>query len=970
MQSVQEGKKSWLDRSVLSLIPWNWETALFVAIFVGGVLLRFWDLGSRALHHDESIHAVHSWYILSAKGVYRHDPTYHGPFLYYSEALTYFLFGASNYTARVMPALFGSILLTAPLFLKRYLGRVGVLAATLMIAISPSILYYSRALRHDIFSLAATVFVIIAFFRFMEDRRLRWVYLGAIAYAIGFANHDLMLLISTPMFVLAIAGGLVWENYLSRGPRPLTEALRSVPNNVWVNCVLIFLGVYVPLFTSLFSNMAGLYTGSVGQAMYWLPQHGVRRGDQPWFYYGLLVPLEEFLPLIFALCAIGVILWRVSRRKVLAEPVEDIDRATISERQPVLDTYFPVFALYWAVLSFVVYSYAGERMPWLTTHIAMPLIVLAAWFLGRFLSRLDWRGLYERGALLLAAAVPVTLLAFTRWLGLRPALGGAPLVQQQATMDWLSLLIVLALSVGVLVWAAARLGARQTVQTLGLVVLVVTVLFTLHTTVMVSFTLGDVPKDPLIYVQSTPDVTMVQSKIDNLSQRLTSGKDLVVYYDDETSWPFSWYLRDYTKAVFQPKGPTTPPDVPVVLVGLVNDDPVRPLMGNYTRTPLKMRAWFPEDDYRALTLEGIVKTITDPVLRDRFWRFLVSRELYDHAGNEITPGRLGSTDFVVYVRKDLSDSFWGPGLLAGTEVRPREDPYASKQRAVAATLSFGTRGTGDGQFMEPKGVAVDSAGNIYVADTMNDRIQKFDANGRFLLKWGKRGEGDGEFNEPWGLAVDKAGNVYVADTWNYRMQKFDSNGTFLVKWGGFGDTGGRAGGQPGVFYGPRAVAVDSGGNIWVTDTGNKRLQKFDPSGKFLAQFGTVGTDEGRFNEPVGVALDPAGNIYVADTWNRRIQKFDASLKLLAQWPVAGWEGGSVLNKPYLAADADGVYATDPEKHRVLRFSPTGSIVAVFGQLGVDTSSFNLPVGLALDSTNNLYVADAFNNRILKFAPVK
>ena len=121
---------------------------------------------------------------------------------------------------------------------------------------------------------------------------------------------------------------------------------------------------------------------------------------------------------------------------------------------------------------------------------------------------------------------------------------------------------------------------------------------------------------------------------------------------------------------------------------------------------------------------------------------------------------------------------------------------------------------------------------------------------------------------------------------------------------------------------------------------------------------------------MGLALDPSGNIYVADTWNRRIQKFDPTFKLLAQWPVSGWESESVLNKPYLAADADGVYATDPEMHRVLRFSPTGAIVAVFGQIGSDTASFNMPVGLALDGAANLYVADAFNNRIVKFAPVK
>jgi uncharacterized protein (TIGR03663 family) len=974
MQPAPEKKQSWLDRSIFSVIPWNWETALFVAIFVLGALLRFWDLGSRALHHDESIHAVHSWYILSGKGIYRQDPTYHGPFLYYSEAMAYFLFGATSYAARIMPAIFGTILVTTPMLLKRHLGRVGALAAAFMIAISPSILYYSRALRHDMFTLAATVVLIAAFFRFMEDRRLRWVYVGAVAYTIGYANHELMLLINTPMIGLALVSALVWENFLSRGEKPLTDALRSVPGRVWVNCFLIFLALFIPLYTSLFTNMAGLFTGSVGAVTYWLSQQAVRRGDQPWFYYFLLLPLEEFLPLFFALCAGVLLAWQrlVGGRNAPAgaEEGRTVFAGDASRTRPLLNTYFLLFVGYWALLSLVGFSYAGEKMPWLTIHIATPLILLAAWFLNRFLTGVDWRSLFDRGGLLLVTAAPITLLALGRWLTLRPSVGGTSLAQQQSTMDWLSLLIILALGVGLVVWCATRLGARQTIQSLGLLVLGGMVVFTVHTTLMVSFTLADVAKDPLIYVQSTPDVTNVQNKIDNLSQRLTSGKDLVVMYDDETSWPYSWYLKDYGKASYQPKGPTAPPDAPVVLVGLVNDDAVRPLMGKYTRTPLKMRAWFPEDGYKALTLNGIVNTITDPVLRDRFGRFLMNRELYDQAGNETTGGRLGSTDFVVYVRKDLSDSFWGPGLLMGTQTRAQEDVYAAKQRMVAAMLSFGVKGTGDGQFVEPKDVAIDTAGNIYVADTQNHRIQKFDAAGNFLLKWGAKGEGDGQFTEPWGIAVDKTGGVYVADTFNYRIQKFDASGKFLAKWGSFVDTRGLAGGSVAGVYGPRAIAIDRDGNLWVTDTGNKRLMKYDKDGKFLAQFGSVGTDEGRFNEPVGLAIDPSGNIYVADTWNQRIQKFDASFKLLAQWPVAGWEGGSVLNKPYLAADADGVYATDPEQHRVLRFSPTGGVLAVFGQMGSDTSSFNLPVGVALDGANNLYVVDTLNNRIMKFAPVK
>ena len=119
-----------------------------------------------------------------------------------------------------------------------------------------------------------------------------------------------------------------------------------------------------------------------------------------------------------------------------------------------------------------------------------------------------------------------------------------------------------------------------------------------------------------------------------------------------------------------------------------------------------------------------MNTITDPVLRDRFWRFLLNRELYDQAGNEATAGKLGSTDSWSMCARTCP-TVSGSGPAGGQETRPQEDAYAAKQRSVGAILSFGSKGSGDGQLAEPKGVAVDSAGNIYVADTQNQRIQKF-----------------------------------------------------------------------------------------------------------------------------------------------------------------------------------------------------------------------------------------------------
>ena len=180
-------------------------------------------------------------------------------------------------------------------------------------------------------------------------------------------------------------------------------------------------------------------------------------------------------------------------------------------------------------------------------------------------------------------------------------------------------------------------------------------------------------------------------------------------------------------------------------------------------------------------------------------------------------------------------------------------------------LVLGRRGSGSGEFESPSGVAVDSRGNLYVADTGNHRVQKLSPQGRHLASWGGRGSGPRQFESPMGIAVGPGNVVYVADSGNHRVQAFDAAGRLLRHWG----SRGRKAGQ---FETPLGLAVDAAGNVYIADSGNDRIQKLDPRGRPLAAVGCPGTGSGELRRPVALAFDRDGYLYVVDAGNHRIQK--------------------------------------------------------------------------------------------------
>lgn len=224
----------------------------------------------------------------------------------------------------------------------------------------------------------------------------------------------------------------------------------------------------------------------------------------------------------------------------------------------------------------------------------------------------------------------------------------------------------------------------------------------------------------------------------------------------------------------------------------------------------------------------------------------------------------------------------------------------------------------DGEFHNPEGLASDSRGNLFVADETNHRVQKVDSDGKMLWKVGgvgpngrpRAGTAIGEFMMHRGVATDDDDNLYVGDSWNHRVQKFDAAGRFQFLFGSFGTGPGQFGGS-----GPNGVAIDGDGFIYVTDThtlmgGNSRVQKFDRRGHFVLAFGEHGTRPGQFagkiplrrrighfgvtapEGPYGIAVGKrSGHLYVSDTDNCRVQVFDRQGRFLRTM------GEGILYKP-------------------------------------------------------------------------
>ena len=800
---------------------------------------------------------------------------------------------------------------------------------------------------------------------------------------------------------------------------------------VFLRSMAIFWGIFIVLYTTFFTHGEGFFKGIVGALGYWIEQQAVERGTQPLYFYAFVqVPIYEFLPAFGVLVAFVIGLRKrlffgstadnftpLPEEGVAAgftddyEPEELLDEvleAELSEEnaelelldqdpvpQPWYQRIFPIveevgeqapelptllLLIFWSAMSLLAFTVAGERMPWLTTHITMPMILTSGWALGYLVEKTDWEEVRQRKGWLVVLLAGVFLVAFGSLigslLGTNPPFQGKELFQLQGTSTFL-LAVVGSLASGVGLYYLLRGWNGRTFARLILLVFVALLAVqTARTAWRAAFIDYDNARELLVYAHSTEDMKDTVEQIETISKRLYGDKSIKIAYDNDVRYPYWWYMRDYpNKYDFNAEVTKSLQDYPIIVVGTSNFARIEPVVrDDYYQYEYK-RMWWPNESlYRDWSLTRIWDDLKSPAKRSALWELWFNRDYTEYAvafnNHSLTLATWSPADNArMFIRKDVAAKIWEFGVSPKPE-EPKVDPYAAGliDLEPALAISIG----GELPFSAPRDIATAPDGSLFVADSRNHRIVHLDAQGLFLNAWGGYGNVlDGEvpgglFNEPWGLAVGPDGLVYVADTWNHRIQVFTQEGEFLRMWNSFEVVGTMDG-----FWGPRGITVDKDNRVFVTDTGKQRVVIFDSQGTYLTQFGGLGLDAGKLDEPVGIDIADDGRVYIADTWNYRVQVFtpDASglqYQSVNMWDVDAWSSDTLDNKPYLALDESGnVYLTDPDRGRVIVFDGEGQFLRIWG--GFDnTYTMNVISGVTSGDDGSVWVSDALSNVLLKF----
>jgi uncharacterized protein (TIGR03663 family) len=458
-----------------------------------------------------------------------------------------------------------------------------------------------------------------------------------------------------------IGGAYAWWRLLSlarkRGGLP-----PGYSNQVTYVVLALVVVVFTLLYTTFLTNPKGMITGTVGGITYWLAQQEVKRASQPWFYYLIIAPLYEFLPVGLGLAAV---IYHVTRAKA---------RKYGATRQVLV-----AYLVYWTLSAWLIYSWAGEKMPWMMVHIIQPMIVLGGQFVDELLGGVGWREAWRKGGGIVVLITPVLLLAVGMVVGL--PLFGQAFRETEDTLRWLSALLVGG-GLAVVAWLLrGRLGVDDTKRMVLVAVLALGAVFTVRYSWLANYVNHDTAKEFLVYSHGAPGAKQAIQEIREISRRLYGDPSAIqVAYGADGTCPFKWYLdRHFPNSVYFGTEPTRQStDVPVLVVGQPEVAKVEPYLGNrYLRFDRKY-LWFPHEDYykrlslamppeeeRSPSKNYFLLDMQDPQKRRAFLDVVFYRR-YDQSLADWEPSNPGK--FAFYVRKDVAAQLWDLGGLVHTPV--------------------------------------------------------------------------------------------------------------------------------------------------------------------------------------------------------------------------------------------------------------------------------------------------------------
>jgi len=591
-----------------------------------------------------------------------------------------------------MYAIFGTVLVVIPLLLRYKIGQLGAISISILLAFSPSLLYFSRFARNDILMAVWTLSLVVVMWKYIDGRKTFYLYIFAALLALIFTTKEtsfiivaifgsFMLSMAASEFVACIRRKKSLSNLSPVGVLALLFITLTLPQwsagisifgnlfdivlanedpsmgsvgmplgvsvlisqifvllllvisitfgirwniKMWLGCAALFYFIWVVFYTTFATNISGIGSGIWESLGYWIVQQDVQRGGQPWYYYFVITPIYEFLPLILSL---GATIYYLNKKD-----------------------FFGIFLIYWALLSFIFYTVAGEKMPWLLVNICLPFIVLGGRFLGMVLQNIHWRESVKNGGLFLPPMI--LLLILFAW---QIAFFDFSSINSSPIYIFIVLIgVVLILLTGIAL-IYKRIPQKSNIKGILLVSCAIMLfLITFRSGTMAAYHNGDNPVEMLVYTQTSPDIPRITKQINEISKITGEREKLRITVDatDGYTWPWAWYLRNFQGVNYPCYGnetgcnvPTEVPDSSVVVVHANNVHNVQQLLDNDfgEGTRIKHRWWFPES-YRELTSAKIL----DSLVNRSKWKQAIDYILYRKFATPIA-----SIDGYVYFSKDL-----------------------------------------------------------------------------------------------------------------------------------------------------------------------------------------------------------------------------------------------------------------------------------------------------------------------------